>query len=1034
VWSADVSIRRPVLAVMVVGGLIALGAVSLPRLGVDLFPRVEFPFVAVTTVLEGATPETIETEVTDVLEEHLNTISGIHVMRSVSSEGVSQVFLQFELAEDVETKAQDVRDKVALARRDLPLDAEPPLIEKVDPDADPILSVMVAGEVPLREVTAYADDVVKERIERVPGVGAATRVGGSEREVRIWVDAERLRSYGLAVDDLIRGVRSEHADVPGGRLEAEGRSSELAVKTLGEVESVAEFGEIAVAYRDGAPTRVRDVARVEDGIEDERTWAELDGVPGVALEVRRQSGRNSVEVARAVKATVEALRAEAPAGLRLVVARDVTRFVESSARDVAIDIAIGSLLAALLTFGFLRSARSTLIVSFAIPASVIATFFGFYLMGFTLNILTLMALSVAIGILIDDAIVVLESAQREVDAGLPAPEAASVGTGRVGIAVVAGTVSVLAVFLPIAFLSGLIGRFFFEYGLAISFSVMASLVVAVTLTPMLCARLLRREPARGPVVGALERLYDRLERAYVGTLEASLRRRGLVVAVALASIGVAALFARAIPLEFGGAVDRSEFEAYAELPQGAGIEQTKRVGRRLVEVLRATPHVASVFLTIGGGAVQAVNQARLYVALEPKARRDTSQFAIMRQAREAMLAAAPEARTLGASDVPWFSGGGLTGYNLEHALQGPDLGVLARAAEAVVSGMRQSPLFADARSSWEPGKPELQIAVDRRRAADLGVPVRALASTVRALVGGVDVASYEEAGERYDVRVRLEEAQRDDVAELGRIQVPSAGGGLVDLANLASFRVETGPARIERRNRTRMVALAANTSEGVALGDAADAVDALVARAGLPPGYVSVHQGQAERMQDSARAIRFAFVFALVALYMILASQFNSYLQPAVIMLSAPLSFVGAFVALGATGLPMSIFAQIGFVALMGIVMKNGILLVEYANVRLEAGDAPAEAMRAAGRVRLRPVLMTALATVMGMVPVVLSRGDGAEWRSPMALLLIGGILSSTFLTLLVVPVFYVLAETLRGAPARAWASLAAALRRRRAA
>jgi HAE1 family hydrophobic/amphiphilic exporter-1 len=1033
VWIADTSIRRPVLAVMIVGGLIALGGVSLGRLGVDLFPKVEFPYVAVTTVLEGATPETVETEVSDVLEEHLNTISGIHEMRSLSSEGVSQVFLQFELEEDVETKAQDVRDKVALARRDLPLEAEPPIIEKLDPDADPILSVMVAGDLPLRELTAFADDVVKERIERIPGVGAATRVGGSEREVRLWVDGERLRSYGLTVEDVIRAVRSEHADIPGGRLEAAGRRSELAVKTLGEVESVAEFGEIAVAYRDGAPTRVGDVARVEDGVEDERTWAELDGVPGVALEVRRQSGRNSVEVARAVKATVEELRHEAPPGVRLVVARDVTRFIESSARDVAIDIAIGSVLAALLTFGFLRSVRSTLIVSFAIPASVIATFFCFYLMGFTLNILTLMALSVAIGILIDDAIVVLESAQREVDAGLPAPEAASVGTERVGIAVVAGTVSVLAVFLPIAFLRGMIGRFFFEYGLAISFAVMVSLVVAVTLTPMLCARMLRREHAQGPVVGALERLYDRLERAYVRALDASLRRPGRVIAAAAASIAVGALFAGGIPLEFGGAVDRSEFEAFAELPQGAGIEQTKQVGRRLVEALRATPHVASVFLTIGGGAVQAVNEARLYVALEPKSKRRTSQFAVMRQAREAMIAAAPEARLLGASEVPWFSGGGFTAYNLEHALQGPDLDVLARVADAALAGMRQSPLFADVRSSWEPGKPELQIAVDRKRAADLGVPVRALASTVRALVGGVDVASYEEAGERYDVRVRLEETQRDDVAEIGRIQVPSAGGSLVDLANLATFRVETGPARIERRNRTRMVLLSANTTEGVALGDAANAVDALVAQVGLPPGYVSRHQGQAERMQDSARAIQFAFVFALVALYMILASQFNSYLQPAVIMLSAPLSFVGAFVALGSSGLPMSIFAQIGFIALMGIVMKNGILLVEYANARLEAGDAPAEAMRAAGPVRLRPVLMTALATVMGMVPVVLSRGDGAEWRGPMAVLLIGGILSSTFLTLLVVPVFYVLAEQARRAPGRAVAGLVAAMRRRTA-
>jgi HAE1 family hydrophobic/amphiphilic exporter-1 len=944
----------------------------------------------------------------------------------VSLEGVSQVFIQFELEEDADAKAQDVRDKVALARRDLPLDAEPPIVEKLDPDAAPILSVMVSGELPIRELTRFAEDVVKERLERIPGVGSATRVGGSEREIRLWLDADRLRSYALSVDDVVRAVRSEHAELPGGRLEAGGGDSELAVKTLGEVGSVAEFGEIAVAYRDGAPTRLRDVARVEDGVEDMRSWAELDGTPGVALEIRRQSGRNTVEVARAVAAAVEELRGEAPAGVRMVVARDVSRFIEASARDVAFDMLLGSLLAVAITWVFLRSVRSTLITAVAIPASVVATFFFFYAMGFSLNVVTLMGLSVAIGILIDDAIVVLESAQREVEAGAPAPRAVAVGTQRVFLAVVAGTASVLAVFLPIAFMRGMIGRFFFEYGLAICFSVAVSLLVAVTLTPMLCARVLRREVGGGAVVRALEAAYLRLERGYARSLAVALRRRGLVLGVALASVALGVAFAGRIPMEFAGAVDRSEFEAVAELPLGAGIEQTKRVGARLVRALRSVPYVRRTFLTIGADSARSVNEARIYVELEHKRERDASQFELMRLAREAMVAAAPEAKALSVSEVPWFSGGGFAAYNLEYALLGSDLDGLARLADEVTARMRASGLFVDAKSSWEPGKPEVQIQVDRRRAADLGVPVRGLATTVRTLVGGLDVATFEEGGDRYDVRVRLEEAQRDDVAELGRIQVRGEAGRLVDLANLASFRIETGPARVERLNRTRMVSIVANTPPGVALGAATERLDAIVSELDLRPGVHGRFQGQAERMKDSAASIVFAFGLALVALYMILASQFDSYLQPAVIMVSAPLSFVGAFAALALWGLPMSIFAQIGFVALMGIVMKNGIILVEYANERRGHGASAREAMLEAGPVRLRPVLMTALATVMGLVPVVLSESDAVEFRSPMAVLLIGGLLSSTFLTLLAVPVLYTLAEELRAAPARIGARLAA--------
>ncbi len=1027
---ADISIQRPVLAVMLIGALVALGLISIGRIGVDLFPRVEFPYLAVTTVLEGATPRAVETEVTDVIEEYINTISGIKTLKSISSEGLSQVFIQFELEESVDIKAQDVRDQVALALGEIPTEAESPIVEKIDPDASPILSVLIGGELPVAELTEYAEDVVKERLQRLPGVGSVSRVGGREREIRVWLDADRLRSYALTAVDVIQAIRTEHVEIPGGLLETAGGQGEFAVKTKGEAESVAEFGDIVVAYRDGMPTFVRDVARIEDGLEDERTYAELNGVPGISLAIRRQSGRNVVEVARAVNAEVEKLRGSAPPGTQLVVARDTSRFIESSARDVGIDMVIGGLLAVLVTFAFLRSLRTTLIVSTAIPTSIVSTFFMFYVMGFTLNLLTLMALSVSIGLLIDDAIVVLESIHRKIEEGRSPLEAASRGTAEVGLAVVAGTLSVLAVFLPIAFMQGVIGRFFFEYGLAISFAVAISLLVALTLTPMLCAYTLRSQNSSGRIFRAFERLYQALDRTYATVLGHALRHRALVVGVALAAIYLGVSTARTIPLEFSPKSDRSEFEAVVELPLGAGIQKTKALGHRVASVIQEIDHVESVFLTVGSGSRGQVNVASFYGKLTPKQERSTGQIVIMDEIREAMRRAAPDAKRVGVNDVPFISGGGFTAYALEYGLSGDDLTVLEATAERIADEMHADPLYVDTTLSFEPGKPEVQILIDRRRSADLGVPLRPLATTLRALVGGVEVAQYEEAGKRYGVRVRLEETQRDDLHELERAQIRAVNGRLIELSNVGSVRIAAAPARIDRQDRARKVTISSNTPEGVALGTAVERLDEIVSAVGLPPGYVGRYEGAAERMQSSVDAVRFSFLLALLALYMILASQFNSFIQPAVIMLCAPLSFVGAFVALSVTGMPLSIWAQIGLLALMGLVMKNGILLVDYANQLRDQGSDARTAMLRAGPVRLRPVLMTAFSTVFGMIPVAIATSDAAEFRNPMGVLVIGGLLSSTFLTLLVVPVAYTFIYDLRALPSRFLSKVGAMLER----
>lgn len=1010
-WISEVSIRRPVFAVMLIAALVTLGWISLGRIGVDLFPRVEFPYVSVTTLLEGAAPETIETEVTDPIEEQVNTISGIESLRSISSEGHSAVNIEFGLDENVDVKAQDVRDKVSLALADLPADAEQPVVQKVDPDAQPIMSVMISGDMPVREITRYADRVVKERLQRVPGVGSIRLVGGRDREVRIWLDAVRLRAYGVTAQDVIDAIRREHAEIPGGRLDTEGLRAEFSVKTKGEVLAVPEFGDIVVAFRETGPTRVRDVARVEDGMEDLRSYAELDGQPGVSLEVRRQSGRNTVEVAQAIRAELDRIRATAPEGIRMLAARDTSRFIEESVDDVFGDITLGVILVVLVTLAFLLSVRATAIVAIAMPTALISTFFAFYVMGFTLNLMTLMALSVAVGLLVDDAIVILESIHRQLEEGHPPMQAASLGVKRVGLAVLSGSLSIAAVFVPIAFMDGVVGRFFFQYGLAIVFAVGVSLLASLTLTPMLCSRFLKRNDEGG--LGRIGRFFDdaytRLEGFYQTLLRLALARRWLVMLIAGAAMYLGMVVAGLIPSAFDTRADRSEFLAEIELPFGSGVEQTREVASRAAAALREVEHVQSVFFTVGGDARERVNEAAYYIALTPKAERDVGFIPIMDAARAAMRRAAPEATHIALTDVPWISGGGFTNFELEYSVTGPDLDVLRQKTDLIAARMQETAMFRDVKTSFEEGKPEVQVLVDRTRAADLSVPVRALADTVRALVGGVDVATFEEFGQRYDVRVRLEEDQRHELHQLELIQVRAADSELIDLANLAAFDIAAGPAQIDRENRTRKISIFANTGPGVAMGDATAAFERIIAEAGISDGYEVTAQGRAKRMKETGAAIAFAFLLALAALYMILASQFNSFTQPMIIMLTAPLSFVGAFIAIWLAGETMTMFAQIGMLALMGLVMKNGILLIDYANQMHEAGKSAREAMLEAGPVRLRPVLMTALSTICGMIPVAMSVSQGAEFRNGMGFLVIGGLTSSTALTLLVVPVAYTL-------------------------
>lgn len=1006
-WLVDLSIKRPVLAVMMIGSLVVLGWISMGRLGVDLFPDVEFPYVAVTTTLEGASPDTMETEVSDVIEESVNTISGIKQLRSTSADGLSQVFIEFELEENVDVKAQDVRDKVNIARRDLPEDIDPPVIEKVDPDAAPIMSIMIAADASIGEITTYADEVVKEAVQRLPGVGSVTIVGGRLREIRIWLNADKMRAFGVTADDVVRAIRSEHAEVPGGRLEVGGGAREFGAKTVSEAKTPQEFADLVVAYREsGAPTRIGDVARVEDGLEDERSYAQFNGRPGVSLEVRRQSGRNTLEVAEAVHAEVERLQAGAPGGYELVVARDVSRFIESSVEDVTHELEIAIVLVVIVTFFFLLSWRATLMVAIAIPTSLISAFFAFEVFDFTINMLTLLALTVTIGLLVDDAIVVVESVQRDIDAGVEPEKAARQGTARVALAVLAGTFATLAVFVPIAFMEGIVGRFFLQYGLAIVFAVSVSLLVALTLTPMLASRFLRPE-SHPAFLRPIENFHRRLDSIYSAIVGVVVRWRYLALAAAIGSLFVGGFFASQVPSGFLSKADRSEFLGAIELPLGSGIAESKQAIAATNEALRGVEHVQNIFLTAGAGSQGKANVIDLYASITPKQERRIGQFEVMDEARNALRKAVPEASEITVAEVPWISGGGVSTGDIELAIRGDSIPEIDAYVKAIMTKMRETNLYSDLRSSFEEGRPELLIDFNRTRAGDLGVSARALATTARTVIGGVDAGTYEEGGRRYDVRVRLEESQRQNRDQLQLIQIRNESGQLIDLASVATMRFASGPSQIDRQDRARKISILANTASNVALGTATEALETIIAEYPPPATMQISYEGSVRRMNESISAIIFAFGLAMVALYIVLASQFNSFVQPVVIMLTAPLSFSGAFAMLYFGGQEMSLFAQIGLIALMGIVMKNGILLVDRANQLREEGAPVREAILKACPERLRPVLMTAFAAIFGMIPVALSSSDGAEWRNALGYLIIGGLSSSTILTLLVVPAAY---------------------------
>jgi len=1064
----EVFVRRPVFTTMLLTSLVVLGIASFFQLGVDIFPKVDLPTITITTRLPGAAPEEVESQITKVIEEAVNTIAGLDELRSSSTEGQSQVFATFVLERDVQEAANDVREKVSAVLSRLPAGTEMPIIEKADPDSAPVLAVVVSGRRSAREITEIADKRIKRQLETVKDVGAITLVGGRKREIQVLVDPDRLAAYGLSIQQVRDALARQNVEIPGGRLT--GGPREEGVRTLGRIEAVAGFEDLIVADLKGGPVRVRDIATVVDGEEEARTLSRLDGRNAVSLVIRKQSGTNTVEVVDRLKARLEEIRRGLPQDIRFDVVRDLSRFIKRSMHEVQDHLLLGGLLASLivavfignlrwwemagvavvagavgaafatgdadlllrvtaaaavatmLAFALVRRLRPAFVAALAIPCSIVATFTAMRVAGFTLNNLTMLGLSLSTGIVIDDAIIVLENIYRHIEEERRSPfEAAITGTREIALAVMATTLSLVVIFLPVAFMGGLVGRFWNSFGLTATFAILVSLLVAFTLTPMLGARIFAGRGEAGAVHASKEGpLYRALEHGYEVVLGWCLGHRWVVILGAAGILAGGWYLLATSRVEFVVDDDMSEFEVVAEAPPGSSLERTAEIIARMEAELRAIPEVVTLFSTAGvrGQAQANVTDISIYVGLRHLTQRTRTQEEIKQEARR-RLAAFPGMR-VSVQQINLIGGGGFrqTPFNL--ILRGPDLNRLEGYARAVIADLRGRSGFVDLDTAQAYRQPEVQVRIDRRKASDLGVRVDAVASTLRVMVGGEKVGFYRELGEQYDVRLRLREDFRSGPGTLPALFVPGAGGALVRLSNVATLDSGMSPGQIERYAQERSITIVSNLYQKP-LAEAFQDAYAAVRRLRMPPEYGIVTTGRGKLLQESIQNFLIALVLALCFIYIVLAAQFESFVHPVTIMVSMFLSVpfglltLAVLYALGVRTATLNIYSIMGLFLLMGVVKKNAILQVDYTNVLRAQGMPRREAQLRADRARFRPILMTTLAIIAGMLPVALGRGDGSASRASLATVVVGGQILCLFVTLIATPVIYSMFDDLSG-------------------
>ena len=1041
---AEICVRRPVFATVLILALTVVGIFSFFSLGVDLFPKVDFPVVTVTVVNQGASPQEIETEVTDKVESAVNTISGIDELRSTSVEGVSQVFVTFILDKDADVAAQEVRDKVNLILRDLPETSEQPVIQKLDADASPVLRIAVSAPRPLRDVTDIADKEIKQRIESINGVGQVQIIGGQEREIHIWLDPDKMRAYNVTVAEVAGAVRLQNIEVPGGRVDEGTR--ELTVRTMGRVVDPADFNNIAVATRGTYAVKLSDIGRAGDESEEQRTGAFLNGQPAVTLVVAKQSGQNTVAVADAVKERLAEIAPTLPKDFRTQIVGDQSIFIKAAVDSIKTHLVEGGILAAIVVFLFLWNFRLTMIAGIAIPTSIIATFGVMSALHFTLNQITMLALTLMVGIVIDDAIVVLENIYRYVEEkGMSPFQAAIEGTREIGLAVMATTLSLLAVFLPVGFMGGIVGRFMSSFGLTSSSAIAVSLLVSFTLTPMLCARLIkRRKKAIGIAGGESEnegseaspveddhararqgskesRFYSAIDRIYTGMLHWALARRWMVVALCGAVIlSIVPLF-MLVGKNFLPVDDQSQFEISVRTTEGSTIAATTTVVERIASDVRKLPGVTDTLVTVGGGQQEVVNTASIYVKLADIKDRNASQEQMMVRARDLLKKYPKELRT-SVQQVAAISGGGQRNADVQYIIGGPDLNKLNVYSDALLEKMKTIPDVVDADSSLISGKPELRVEIDRARAADLGVRVGDVAQALNTLVAGQKISTFNEGKDQYDVVLRATGEYRASAEGLQRMIVASTKGGWVSLDNVVRIEQGTGPSSIDRLNRQRQVTLSANVKPGGSQAAVMQRMGEFVKEMKVDPGYTTGAAGRSKELARSGYYFMMAFALSFIFMYLVLAAQFESFIHPVTILLTLPLAIPFGILSLLLAGQTVNIFSGLGLLLLFGVVKKNAILQIDHTNGLRAKGMRRYDAIIQANRDRLRPILMTTIALVAGMIPLVLSSGPGSGTNRSIGVLVVGGQSLCLLLTLLAVPVFYSLFEDLKGLPI--WANI----------
>ncbi len=1017
---ADVSVNRPVFAVMMSAALLVMGWFSYRQLGLDLMPKTDYPTVTVGVSLSGASAEEVETSLTKPIEAAVNTINGIDELRCSSSQGFARCSITFVLEREIEAATQDVRDKVAGVQRQFPRDTQAATVTKIDPDSSPILTLVVSGRRTPKEISLIADKQIKEVLETVQDVGEVSFMGNRRREIQVLLNPDRLNAYGITTSEVRSAVERQNQEAPGGSFVA--GPTEIAMRTMGRLRTVEDFNKIVLKYKDGSAVRLEDVARLTDSVEEVRSQTRLDGETAVSMMIRKQSGTNTVEVVDRVLARVERIQAALPADIRIKPIRDQSRFIRKSFEEIQMHLVLGGLLAAFVVFLFIRNTRVTIIAALAIPTSIIGTFTVMKALGFTLNNMTMLALSLATGIVIDDAIVVLENIFRFIEEKKVSPrEAAIKATGEIGLAVMATTLSLVVIFLPVAFMTGQVGRYFYSFGITSATAILISMFVSFTLTPALCAWWLRpTDAAHGHATDSKQRgVYAWMDRKYGRMLEWSLAHRRLMLAISAVVVLSAGILYPYVGKELVPDDDQSEFSVNVRLPRGTSYQRTLEYVTPIESEIKRTlgDDMVSIMTSIDAGG------ANYWIQLAALEDRDRSQQTLMATTRR-MLSRYKNARisVSGGTDISGASsggggrgGGGGSTNGLNMIVQGPDIEQLQAYSNDLLARIRTIPGITDADTTFESTQPELRVTIDRQRAADIGVPLEMVSSSLRTFVGGEEVTKFKDGDEQYTVRLRLDEPFRRDPRTMGDLFVQASGGRMVRVSDVAHLTMENAPASIERYNRMRQYSVNASLDrEKTTLGEALAAARSKVGELGLKAGYQVTFGGSAKTLEEAGNDFALAMVLSVVFIYMVLASQFNSFIHPLTIMTALPLSLPAGLLALMAFGMTINVYSAIGLMMLFGIVKKNSILQVDYTNTLRAEGVEKHTALVQASHVRLRPILMTTIAIVAGMLPIAFGRGAGSGSRASMAVTIIGGQLLCLLLTLLVTPIIYSYFDGLR--------------------